>query len=105
MSEKLILSYDAGTTFLKTSLVDTKMNIIRTELDNYPIYFPKRDYVEQYSLDLWNMIVKTRNKLLREEKVFKPDSENVSFMIIFSLSSKSFTRATKSVRICVKKPK
>ncbi|MGQ9721552.1 MAG: xylulokinase [Candidatus Jordarchaeum sp.] len=69
MSDKLILSYDVGTSYLKTSLVDSKFNIIGTKLDKYPIYFPKKGYVEQDSLDWWNAIVKTTNKLVMEEKV------------------------------------
>jgi len=69
LPDKLILSFDIGTSYIKTSLVDTKFNILATELDKYPIYFPKKGYVEQDPLDWWNAVVKTTKRLVQEKSV------------------------------------
>jgi len=69
MSGKLILSYDVGTTYLKAGLMDTKFNILGTELGNYPVYFPKKGYAEQDPFDWWNTVVKTTNQLIEEKNV------------------------------------
>lgn len=69
MSQKLMLSYDVGTTYLKTGLLDAKFNILGIKLDKYPVYFPKKGYVEQDPLDWWKAIVKTTNQLIEEKNV------------------------------------
>ena len=69
MSDKLVLSYDVGTTYLKTSLMDTKFNIIGIKLGNYPVYFPKKGYAEQDPFDWWKTIVKTTDQLMEEKNV------------------------------------
>ena len=70
MFDKLILSYDIGTTYLKTGLLDTKFNILGVELEKYPVYFPKKGYAEQDPLDWWKAVVKTTNQLIEDENVF-----------------------------------
>ncbi|MFB0561086.1 MAG: FGGY-family carbohydrate kinase [Candidatus Lokiarchaeia archaeon] len=69
MPDKLILSYDVGTTNLKTSLMDTKLKILGTELESYPVYFPKKGYAEQDPFDWWNTVVKTTNQLIKDKNV------------------------------------
>jgi xylulokinase len=69
MPDKLLLSYDVGTTFLKTSLMDTKFKILGTEYDEYGIYFPKKGCVEQDALEWWNKVVETTSKLVQETNV------------------------------------
>lgn len=69
MSDKLVLSYDVGTTYLKAGLMDTKFNILGTKLWNYPVYFPKKGYAEQDPFDWWNAVVKTTNQLIEERDV------------------------------------
>jgi len=63
VSDKLILSYDVGTTYLKASLMDTEFNILGIKLANYPVYFPKKGYAEQDPFDWWKAVVKTANQL------------------------------------------
>jgi len=67
--DKLVLSYDVGTTYLKASLMDTKFNILGIKLENYPVYFPKKGYAEQDPFDWWKAVVKTTNQLIEEKKV------------------------------------
>ena len=69
MSGKLFLSYDVGTTYLKSGLIDTKFNILRIKLGNYPVYFPKKGYAEQDPFDWWKTVVKTTNQLIEEKNV------------------------------------
>lgn len=49
--DKLILSYDVGTTYLKTGLLDAKFNILGIKLEKYLVYFSKKGYAEQDPLD------------------------------------------------------
>jgi len=78
VSDKLILSYDLGTTYLKASLMDTKLNILGAKLGNYPVYFPKRGYAEQDPFDWWKTVVKTTNQLIEEKK---PDVSKVAAIV------------------------
>ena len=78
MFDKLILSYDVGTTYLKTGLLDTKFNILGVKLEKYPVYFPKKGYAEQDPLDWWKAVVKTTNQLIEERNV---DTSKISAII------------------------
>jgi len=71
VTDKLVLSYDVGTTYLKAGLMDTKFNILETKLANYPVYFPKKGYAEQDPFDWWKTVVKTTNQLIEEKNVNK----------------------------------
>ncbi|MHA1260538.1 MAG: xylulokinase [Candidatus Freyarchaeota archaeon] len=79
MAESLFLLYDAGTTSLKTCLMDSKFNILGIEVESYPIYFPKKGYAEQDPLEWWNAVVRTTNKLVDEANVDVSKIAAVSF--------------------------
>ena len=69
MPEKLILSYDVGTTALKACIMDTRFTNLGKRAEEYPVYIPEKGHAEQDPLDWWKAVVKTTNELIREKGI------------------------------------
>jgi len=69
MNEKYILAYDLGTTGNEAALLDVKLNILNHTKVEYPLYYPKKGYVEQEAEDYWNSVKKVNEILIRENKI------------------------------------
>ena len=45
------LSYDVGTSSVKSILIDTNGNVLATAIEEYPLFTPNPGWVEQEPLD------------------------------------------------------
>ena len=69
MSETIVMGIDIGTSGCKTILVDSKGNLVATEIEGYPLYSPKHGWNEQNPIDWWSSVRTTVQRIsLRNRK-------------------------------------
>ncbi|MHA1718202.1 MAG: xylulokinase [Promethearchaeota archaeon] len=69
MSNKYILSYDHGTSGMKTAIISTHGEIIGFNVEEYQLYHFEQGCAEQDPHDWWNALVKTTKALLSQNLV------------------------------------
>ena len=84
MSEKFFIAYDIGTTFLKTALIDEKLNLHGKKMKGYPIHVPVKGYAEQDPEDWWNAIIETTRELLQDTNI---DLDKIKGIVFSSMMS------------------
>ncbi|MHA1341722.1 MAG: xylulokinase [Promethearchaeota archaeon] len=73
MSDKYIISYDHGTSGMKTAIVSTKGKVIGFTVEEYDLYHPEQGAAEQNPDEWWSALVKTTQDLLEQNLVPKED--------------------------------
>jgi len=73
MKEKYIISYDHGTSGMKTAIVSTRGKLIGFTYEEYDLFHPEQGAAEQNPDDWWNALVKTTRDLLEQNLVPKED--------------------------------
>ena len=63
MSETIVMGIDIGTSGCKTILVDSKGNLVATEIEGYPLYSPKHGWNEQNPIDWWSSVRTTVQRI------------------------------------------
>jgi len=66
---KFVLSFDVGTSSVKSILLDYAGNIIASTTEEYPSYTPQQGWMEQDPSDYWAAVVRTTRKILGASKV------------------------------------
>jgi xylulokinase len=65
------LSYDVGTSSVKSILIDTNGNVLATAIEEYPLFTPNPGWVEQEPEDYWNAICKATNRIIQSSTYIK----------------------------------
>ena len=73
------LSYDVGTSSVKSILIDTNGNVLATAIEEYPLFTPNPGWVEQEPLDYWNAICKATNKIIQSTTILKEAITGLAF--------------------------
>jgi xylulokinase len=61
---KFVLSFDVGTSCVKSILLDFTGNIIANTVEEYPSYMPQAGWMEQEPSDYWDAVVRSTRKIL-----------------------------------------
>ncbi|QEE17141.1 FGGY-family carbohydrate kinase [Promethearchaeum syntrophicum] len=69
MSNKYILSYDHGTSGMKTAIISTQGEIIGFNVEEYELFHYEQGCAEQDPNDWWNSLIKTTQALLSQNLV------------------------------------
>ncbi|MBD3352959.1 MAG: xylulose kinase [Candidatus Lokiarchaeota archaeon] len=71
MTEKYIISYDHGTSGMKTAIVSEKGEVKGFSVEEYKLYHPEKGAAEQDPKDWWDALCKTTKELLDQNLVPK----------------------------------
>jgi xylulokinase len=66
---KFVLSFDVGTSGVKSILLDFAGNIITNTTEEYPSYMPHPGWMEQEPADYWDAVVRSTKKMLSTSKI------------------------------------
>jgi xylulokinase len=69
VENKFVLSFDVGTSSVKSILLDFAGNIIANATEDYPSYMPQPGWMEQEPSDYWNAAVRATRKILSVSKI------------------------------------
>jgi len=75
--KKYILALDQGTTSSRAIIFDDKQNIVASEQEEYMLEYPKKSWVEQNPLNIWDTIYRTTKKVLRNNNISAKDIEAI----------------------------
>ncbi len=67
--KKYILAHDTGTGGDKAVLTDLRGVVIHSAYQDYGLYYPKPDWVEQDPDELWQTVAATTRKVIQESGV------------------------------------
>lgn len=73
MGTQYIIAHDVGTSGSKAVLIDLDGNICACDSENYNLYYPCANWVEQEPEEYWRAITKTTRKILTRANVKKED--------------------------------
>ena len=66
---KFVLSFDAGTSGVKSILMDFTGKIITHTTEEYPSYMPQPGWMEQEPADYWHAVIRATRKILSISKL------------------------------------
>jgi xylulokinase len=69
MEKKYVLSFDHGTSGMKTAIVSTEGKVMGFDVEEYGLQHPAPGAVEQDPMDWWQALVNTTHNLLVKELV------------------------------------
>ncbi len=78
IENKFVLSFDVGTSGVKSILLDFAGNIISHTTEEYPSYNPQPGWMEQEPSDYWDAVIRATRKIL---SISKLDPGKVSGMV------------------------
>lgn len=67
--EKFLLGIDIGTSACKVAIFDLNGNVVAQENEPYPVYYPKRDFVEQDANEWWQSVCKATKKCIQKNEI------------------------------------
>jgi xylulokinase len=69
VENKFVLSYDVGTSSVKSILLDFAGKIITSSTEEYPSYTPQTGWMEQEPSDYWDAVIRSTRKILGTSRV------------------------------------
>jgi xylulokinase len=78
IENKFVLSFDVGTSGVKSILLDFDGNIITHAAEEYPSYMPHEGWMEQEPSDYWNAVSRATRKILSVSRI---DPEKVAGIV------------------------
>jgi xylulokinase len=78
VEKKYVLSFDVGTSGVKSILLDFEGNIVAHTTEEYPSYTPQPGWMEQEPSDYWDAVARATRKLISISKI---DREKVSGIV------------------------
>ena len=78
VENKFVLSFDVGTSGVKSILLDFSGKIITHTTEEYPSYIPQPGWMEQDPSDYWDAVIRSTRKIMSVSKI---DPEKISGIV------------------------